>query len=220
MTGKCGPVWIVAEHLDGEIKAVSLQLLGQASRLADQLGVSVGVILLGDDVQEFTPGLFAAGADQVYLGDAPQLANYQPELYTEMIVRVANEAKPEILLLGTTFMGRELAPLVAARLETGITAHCIELVLDDNQHLVAKVPAYGGLLSIVCRERRPQMATVARGVFPMPQLDEQRTGEIIPLAVPGDVTCKVEVLEIVREDVEGIQLETSQIIVAGGAGAE
>ena len=121
-------------------------------------------------------------------GNAAELAFYQSELYTEMIVRLANEQHPEIILLGSTFMGRELAPLVAARLETGLTAHCIDLVIDDNQILEQRIPAYGGMISITCPEKRPQMATVAKAVFPAPDLDEERVGEIVPLEIPGDVS--------------------------------
>jgi electron transfer flavoprotein alpha subunit len=218
ITENYGPVWVIAQQAKGEVQAVSLQLIGRARKLADELGVSVGVILMGDQIQDLAPRLFAAGADTVYLGDAPQLANYQPELYMEMIDRLAEEKQPEIMLLGSTFMGRELAPLVAARLKTGLTAHCIELVLGDNKHLVAKVPAYGGLLSIICKEKRPQMATAARGVFPMPEFDESRHGEVVALDVP-DMACKVETLEIIREEVDGIQLETAPVVVVGGAGA-
>jgi electron transfer flavoprotein alpha subunit len=135
-----------------------------------------------------------------------------------MIVRLANEQRPEIILLGSTFMGRELAPLVAARLQTGLTAHCIDLVLDDNQILEQRIPAYGGMISITCPEKRPQMATVAKAVFPVPDLDEERVGEIVPLEVPGDVPGRVETLEVVVEKGEGVELESASIIVAAGVG--
>jgi electron transfer flavoprotein alpha subunit len=123
------------------------------------------------------------------------------------------------MLIGSTFMGRELAPLVAARLQTGLTAHCIDLVLDENKILEAKIPAYGGLLSIICPQKRPQMATIAQGVFPKPEQDETRTGEIIPLDVPVDISRRIKTLEVVREAADGVQLESAPVIVAGGAGA-
>ena len=219
MTDEHGPVWVIAEQAGSEIQPVSLQLIGHAQRLADELAVSVEVILIGNQIEGLVPRLFAAGADRVYLGNAPEVAVYQPERYTEMIVRLALDKRPAILLVGFTSMGRELAPLIAARLEAGLTAHCIDLVLNEDKILVAKVPAYGGLLSIVCRENRPQMATVARGVFPMPKLDGNRTGEVITLDVPHDVSCRVETVEIVQEEADRIQLETAPIVVAGGAGA-
>ena len=123
------------------------------------------------------------------------------------------------MLIGSTTTGRELAPLVAARLKTGLTAHCIDLVLDENKILEQRVPAYGGLLAITCPERRPQMATVARGVFPTPKLDENRTGEIVPLDIPKEIPGRIQTLEIIREEPEGVPLESAPIVVAGGAGA-
>jgi electron transfer flavoprotein alpha subunit len=214
-----GPVWVIAEQIDGRILSVSLQLIGHARKLADELETIVEVVLLGHELDGQTQQFSAAGADRVYLGDAPNLAFYQPEVYTEIIVKLAKERQPEIVLIGSTSVGRELAPLVAARLETGLTAHCIDLALDENKILEQRVPAYGGLLSIVCPEKRPQMATVARGVFPKPELDEKRTGEIIPLDVPNDLPRRVQTLEVVREESEGVSLESAPIVVAGGAGA-
>jgi electron transfer flavoprotein alpha subunit len=214
-----GPVWVIAEQIDRRILSVSLQLVGHARKLADELGTIVEVVLLGHELDGQTQQLFAAGADRVYLGDAPNLAFYQPENHIEIIVKLAKERQPDIVLIGSTSVGRELAPLVAARLETGLTAHCIDLALDENKILEQRVPAYGGLLSIVCPEKRPQMATVARGVFPKPELDEKRTGEIIPLDVPNDLPRRVQTLEVVREESEGVSLESAPIVVAGGAGA-
>jgi electron transfer flavoprotein alpha subunit len=214
-----GPVWVLAEQIDGRLLTVSLQLVGRARQLADQLGTHVGAILLGHGVEDPASHLVAAGADLVYLGDAPQLAIYQPEAYTQIAVDLAREHEPDILLLGSTPMGRELAPLVAARLETGLTAHCIDLILDENGILEQRIPAYGGLISIICPERRPQMATVAKGVFVTPDVDDSRRGEILPLAVPDDLAGRVETLEIVRQEPEGVPLGSAAIVVAGGMGA-
>jgi electron transfer flavoprotein alpha subunit len=213
-----GPVWVVAEQTEGCLLTVSLQIVGRARILADQLGVPAEAILLGCQAENAARQLIAAGADRVYLGNAPHLAIYQPEAYIQLITDLAREHEPDILILGLTSMGRELAPLVAARLETGLTARCVDLTLAPNSILEQKVPAYGGLISIVCPERRPQMATVARGVFPNPQLDESRRGEIVRLHVPNASFKRVETLGIVCEEPKGVSLEAAQIVVAGGAG--
>jgi electron transfer flavoprotein alpha subunit len=212
-------VWVIAEQIDCRILTVSLQLIGHARKLADELETEVETVLLGDRMDQHVHQLFAAGADRVYLGNAPELAFYQPEIYTEIIVTLAKTQRPEIMLLGSTSMGRELAPLVAARLETGLTAHCIDLVLNEDKVLDQKIPAYGGLLSIICPEKRPQMATIASGVFPKPEPDENRTGEIIALDVPDSISGRIQTLETVREEPEGVPLESAPIVVAGGAGA-
>jgi len=212
-------VWVIAEQIDCHLQSVSLQLTGQARNLADQLGTSVEAILLGDHIDQQARQLIAAGADRVYLGDAPELEIYQPELYAEIVVNLAGAHQPEIILIGSTDMGRELAPLVAGRLKTGLTAHCIDLVFDPDMILEQRIPAYGGLLSIVCPEKRPQMATVAKGVFPTPETDGSHAGEILQIAIPTQLPGRIKTLEIIREEPQGVPLETASTIVAGGAGA-
>ncbi|MGW8303065.1 MAG: electron transfer flavoprotein subunit alpha/FixB family protein [Desulfobacterales bacterium] len=212
-------VWVIAEQIDCHLQSVSLQLTGQARKLADQLQTRVEAILLGDNIEEPARQLIAAGADRVYLGNAPELEVYQPEPYTEIVVNLARELQPEIILVGSTDMGRELAPLVAARLKTGLTAHCIDFVLDKQMILEQRIPAYGGLLSIICPEKRPQMATAAKGVFPTPEPDDSRTGETVMIDMPTDLPGRIKTLEIIREEPKGVPLETAATIVAGGAGA-
>jgi electron transfer flavoprotein alpha subunit len=212
-------VWVIAEQIDCHLESVSLQLTGRARKLADQLDTSVEAILLGDNIEQRVPQLIAAGADRVFLGNTPELEIYQPELYTEIVVNLAGEHRPEIILIGSTDMGRELAPLVAGRLKTGLTAHCTDLVFDKDMLLEQRIPAYGGLLSIICPEKRPQMATVTKGVFPTPEPDDSRTGETIMIDMPADLPGRIKTLEIIREEPQGVPLETASTIVAGGAGA-
>jgi electron transfer flavoprotein alpha subunit len=212
-------VWVIAEQIDCHLQSVSLQLTGQARKLADQLETSVEAILLGDNIEEAARQLIAAGADRVYLGNSAELEVYQPEPYTEIVVNLAKEHRPEIILIGSTDMGRELAPLVAARLKTGLTAHCIDFVLDKDMILEQRIPAYGGLLSIICPEKRPQMATAAKGVFPTPDPDDSHSGETVMIDMPADLPGRIKTLEIIREEPEGVPLETASTIVAGGAGA-
>lgn len=220
MTENRAAVFVVAEHGENRIEPVSLQLIGKARQLADDLDSKVGAVLLGRNLSNAAQKLIEAGADQVFQGDADVLVPYQAELYTEIIVKLMVEHRPEILLLGSTFMGRELAPLIAARLETGLTAHCIELAINNEGILEQKIPAYGGMITIVCPEKRPQMATVANGVFSNPELNSTRSGEIIPIDVPKEFQLRAQTLEIVSEKAEGVSLESAAVIVAGGAGAE
>ena len=220
MAEKKVAVFVIAEQGTRGIQPVSLQLIGKARELADSLDVDLGAILLGKDLAQDAQELIAAGVDSVFQGDTDSLSPYQAELYTEVIVNLMMERQPEILLLGSTPMGRELAPLIAAKLETGLTAHCIDLVLDGDGVLEQKIPAYGGLITIVCPEKRPQMATVAGGVFPNPTLDSARTGEVVALDIPKGFSLRVETLEIVKEKSEGVSIDTAKTIVAGGAGAQ
>ena len=213
-----GPVWVVAEQNDCRAEIVSLQLLGKARELADELGVACEAILLGHNMGEAARELTAAGADRVFVGDALALENYQPTLYSDIICALAEEHRPEIMLIGSTCMGRELAPLVAARLKTGLAAHCTGLRHDENKNLEQQIPAYGGLMSIVCPEKRPQMATVAKGVFRAPEPDDSRKGEVVRVQVPEEADLHVRTLEIIKEASVGIQLEGARLVVSGGAG--
>jgi electron transfer flavoprotein alpha subunit len=219
LKGSHKPVWVIAEQAGDGVATVSFQLIGQARKLADQLSAPVEVILLGDGAADFPRQLIAAGADRVYLGDASELGVYQSELFTQIITDLAVENQPEIMLLSSTPMARELAPLVAGRLKTGLTAHCIDLVLDENRILQQKIPAYGGMLTIICPQKRPQMATVAKGVFPSPEPDNTRRGEIIPVTLPLEIPTRLKTLEVVQKAPSGVPLESASIVVAGGAGA-
>jgi electron transfer flavoprotein alpha subunit len=213
-----GPVWVIAEQHDCEVEIVSLQLLGKARALADELGAACEAVFLGHNIGGAAQTLIAAGADRVFLGEAPALEIYHSILYRDVICSLAEEHRPEIILIGSTFMGRELAPLVAGRLKTGLAAHCTGLLLDQNKNLKQLIPAYGGLMSIICPQRRPQMATVAKGVFKAPEADYSRKGEILRIPVPGVVEPSLKTVEIVKEASTGIQLEDAHVIVSGGAG--
>lgn len=213
------PVWVLAEQVKGTIPAVCLELIGKARNLAGDLDTSVEVVLLGSGVRDRVDLLFASGADKVYLGDSVDFEVYQPEIFTKTVVSLVEEVGPQIILIGSTFMGRELAPLLAAKLGTGLTAHCIDLVLDEGRILEQLVPAYGGIISIICPEKRPQIATVAQGVFPIPGLDRHRSGVVTPVHRPPGIKVRVKTIETVNKEPEGVPLETAPLVVAGGAGA-
>ena len=219
MSQDYGPVWVIAEQIDCHLQPVSLELMGQARKLAAGLGSPLEVVLLGENVSTLIPQLIAAGADRIFIGDHATFRTYHPQVFSTRMVEIAQKHKPEIILLGSTFTGRELAPLLAARLATGLTAHCIELVFDEKMNLVQKIPAYGGLMSIICPKRRPQMVTVAQGIFPIPEMDIDRQGEIIKIEPPEKIPSRLEILEIVREEPKGVNLESARTVVAGGAGA-
>jgi len=217
-TNQKGAVWVVAEKKDASLHAVSLQLTGKARSLADKLGVPVEVVLLGQQVSEAAELLIASGADTVYLGESADLKLYQSDVYAEIIVSLARERRPEIMLLGSTFMGRELAPIIAAKLETGLTAHCIDLVLGEDNVLDQQIPAYGGLISILCPVKRPQMATVAGGVFPTPDPDSSRSGKVVEISLPENMENRARVVEMVKEKSDEQSLDDALFIVAGGIG--
>ena len=161
-------LWVVAEHLHGQLRRGTYELLGEGRRLADTLGVELAAVLLGNQVAGLAQDLIAHGADKVYLAQDPALAHYRTGPYTDVLAGLMNRHKPEIVLISATPQGRDLAPRVAARVSAGLTADCTGLDIDETERLLVQTrPAFGGNLmaTIVCRQARPQMATVRPGVM-------------------------------------------------------
>lgn len=219
MSLKAAPVWVIAEQIEGVISEVCIELIGKAAKLGTDLGVAAEAILLGDISSDQVDMLYQAGADVVFQIDFPDFDRFQTELISEAIVILSREYQPQILLIGSTYLGRELAPLIAAKLNTGLTAHCIDLIINEDKILEQWIPAYGGLIVITCPDKRPQIATVARGVFPASALDKNKSRKVIPVGLPEDIHQRVKTLEIIKVKPEGVPLEEAQTVVAGGAGA-
>ncbi|HUT73339.1 MAG TPA: electron transfer flavoprotein subunit alpha [Armatimonadota bacterium] len=217
-------VWVFIEHLDGVAAAVSWELLGHGAKLAADIGGGrVAAALLGHGVEELARAAIAHGADRVYLVDDPVLAHYRTEAYLRGMVRLVAKHRPEIMLLGATTTGRDLAGAVATSLRTGLTADCTGLTIDPQSKLLEQTrPAYGGniMATILCERRRPQMATVRPRVLPLPEPDDARQGEIVreELGLTEDEVA-VKLIEYVREEAQDeARLEEAQVIVAGGRG--
>jgi len=216
-------VWIVAEHLHGQLRRGTHELLGEGRRLADKLGVELSAVLLGDEVQPLASDLIAHGADRVYLAQDPVLAHCRTGPYTDVLAGMVNQHKPEIVLISATPQGRDLAPRVAARLSAGLTADCTGLDIDEKDRLLVQTrPAFGGNLmaTIVCREARPQMATVRPGVMKALDPDPSRTGEVVEIPVHLDERgVLAKIIEIVQQETDGqVNLQDAEIIVSGGRG--
>lgn len=219
-------VWVFIEHERGQIHQVSWELMGEGRKLADMLGVELaGVVLAGpgDEAKGFCEQAFTYGADLCYLMQDSVLTDYRNQPYTAGMTELVNTYKPEILLLGATTLGRDLAGSVATTLLTGLTADCTELDIDmENRSLAATRPTFGGslLCTIVTRNYRPQMATVRPRVMAMPEPEEGRTGRIVEhgLQQPEeDIITKI--LEFIPDaDREEANLPFADIIVAGGRG--
>jgi electron transfer flavoprotein alpha subunit len=218
-----GGLWVVAEHLHGELRRGTLELLGEGRRLADKLGVELGAVLLGEDVGALATSLISHGADKVYLAEDPVLAHYRTGPYTDVLTGLVNQHRPEIVLVSATPQGRDLAPRAAARLAAGLTADCTGLDIDDEKRLLVQTrPAFGGNLmaTIICPYARPQMATVRPGVMIASEADAARTGQVIEIPVQLDERAVLaKILDIVQQEEDGrVNLQDAEIIVSGGRG--
>ena len=216
-------VWVFVEQAEGHPARVSLELLGKGRELAAKLDVELTAFLIGESVGDLAKELIFYGADRVILADDPMLKDYGTELYMAVISEQAKKEKPEVLIVGATPIGRDLAPRLSFRLNAGCTADCTDLDIDEENRLfVSTRPAFGGnvMATIICPEHRPQMSTVRPGVMPLPEKDESREGEMIDLHVhfrKEDV--RVEVLESVKGKSEGVNIQEAEKIVAIGMGA-
>lgn len=217
-----GDIWVFAEHFEGKLNPVSLELLGAANKLAAKLDIKTCAVLLGNKVDSMIETLFGCGADKVYVADEQVFRYFRNYPYTMAFCKLVKKYKPEILLIGATTTGRDLAGAVATRLRTGLTADCTELDIDiDKKLLLASRPAFGGniMATIICEKKRPQMATVRPGVMQMPEYIPEKTGEIIKEKFEFDEKdMPTKILKIIKKSANAINIEDSKIIVCGGKG--
>jgi len=215
--------WVVVEKEGEALALVVLEMLGKARQLSDSLGVYVKAVFLGESTEKLRQEIISNGANVVYVTDDPRLSEYSTEIYSKVLGDLIEEGKPEIVLLGATSMGRDLAPRLAQRLGTALFTNCLSLEIDEMQRqLLATYPLYGGeyFQTSVCPEARPQMATVLPGAFRPPLADPGRTGEVETIAVDvDDVEVRSKVLKVVSEETcPEVPLGKAKIVVSGGRG--
>lgn len=215
-------VYVIAEEFEGKLRNVTLELLGQGKQLAEGIGDEVGAVLIGHNVKPLAQELIAHGAHKVYVYDDPKFEHYNTTAFTRALVHFFNEVKPNVYLVGATNIGRDLGPRVANALQTGLTADCTNLFVDDDgKTIVWTRPALGGniMAEIVCRNNRPQMGTVRPNVFKKPEADPNAAGEVIDMHVDlTEADFLTKFVELIKVGGNGIKIEEADIIVAGGRG--
>lgn len=215
-------VYVFAEQRDGELQKVGIELVGEATRLAKDLGQRVVGIILGHNIESKAEVLFHHGADEVVIVDDPMLEEYMTEPYTKALYQVIQECQPEIVLYGASSIGRDLAPRVSARVHTGLTADCTGLAIDPETKLLMMTrPAFGGniMATIVCKDFRPQMATVRPGVMKALPKDLSKKGEVKKINVQFTEADKnVKILEVVKETKKAADITEAKYLISGGRG--
>jgi electron transfer flavoprotein alpha subunit len=215
-------VLIYVEQREGTIQKVSLELISKGRQIADELDVELKAAVLCQGLKTDPMQLIELGCDEVILVENPMLEPYTTEPYTKALTEIVQAHKPEIVLIGATTIGRDLAPRVSARLDTGLTADCTKLDVDmENRNLLMTRPAFGGniMATIVCPNHRPQMSTVRPGVMQLAELNAERTGKITNFEVALNAADQhVEVLEVVKEDKKKVNIEDAHILISGGRG--
>jgi len=221
-------VMVYIQQNGGKAAEVSLELISKARELADKLGVEVSAALFGDKVSGEIPRLASLGADRVYVMEDPRLKYYTPIPYSKLMIQTVSERKPQIVLYGASTEGRDIAPRVASHLKVGLTADCTDLQIGDHtqqeteyKNILYQIrPAFGGniIATIVCPEKKPQMATVREGVMRMAQPNPSRKAETVNISAKlGPEDFPSEIIERVMEE-KTVNLKGAQIIVSGGIG--
>jgi len=214
-------IWVAAQVEDGELLPVTFELLGAAAPIAKKANEKLCAVLIAGETGELPNKLFAAGADVVYVVTGEEFAEYNNEIYTNAFCELVREYAPNAVLFPATTDGRDFAPRVAARLRTGLCADCTSLGLTDDGLIAWVRPALGGniLATIVCPEARPQMGTVRPKIFPRPEMDESRSGEIVPFVPQNKIVPRTHVTESCALAQEGmLKLEDAEVVVSGGRG--
>jgi electron transfer flavoprotein alpha subunit len=217
-------VWVFIEQTGGRNAEVAWELLGAGAGLAKALGVELCSLVIGENVEHLSRESFAYGAEKSYLIDSPVYLHYRTEPYYKAICYLVRKYKPEILLVGATGLGRDLAGAIATELKTGLTADCTGLSIDETRHLLQTRPAFGGniMATILTERTRPQMSTVRPHVMVIPKKDPSRTGEIIRESFSlkeEDIAVKVlEVIDDHRTGYEAVDIAAADVIVSGGRG--
>jgi len=215
-------VWVYIEQQQGRIKSVSLELLNKAKELTQKLNQELAAVYLGNESSKILDQLLSLEIHKIYLVESEFLNRYTTDAYTQILVSLVNQYKPNILLIGATNTGRDLAPRVAARLQVGLTADCTDLDITKEGYLLQTKPAFGGniMAQILCKYTRPQMATVRPNVFnkSIPS-SITRSPEIVKVkAKISPWSIRTKIIEEVKEIDEVINLEEVHIIVSAGRG--
>lgn len=222
-------VWVFCEQRQGKLMPTDFELISEGRKLADELGVELCGLLLGENVEGLAKELGGYGADKVIVCEHELLKDYTTDAYAKVICDVVEDMKPEIMLIGATNIGRDLGPRLAARLHTGLTADCTKLEIGysktDDQHkiILQTRPAFGGHLmaTIICPRFRPQMSTVRPGVLKRAPYDEKKAAavEIVkPSFELAASDCKTEVLEIKKAAKALVDLTGAEYVVSVGRG--
>lgn len=215
-------VWVIAEQRDGVLNPVSLELLGEGRKLADALKKKLAIVVAGYQVDEIVESLKKYDLDEIYYLEHELLKDFSTDGYSHVVADFIKEKKPEIVLFGATSIGRDVAPRVAGKVGTGLTADCTSLQIDETDgKLLQTRPAFGGNLmaTIICPKNRPQMSTVRPGV--MKKIEEVSS----PKCKVEKVTPKLDAADIrttLREKLplteKLVDLGSAKIIVSGGRG--
>lgn len=215
-------IGVYVDHVDGEIHPVTYELIGKARELAGKVNHPVYAVFIGSNISHKAEELLHYGVDKVFVYDEKELEYFRIEPYTAAFGDFISKVKPTALLVGATTIGRSLAPRIAARFKTGLTADCTILDIKENTDLVQIRPAFGGniMAQIITPNSRPQLATVRYKVMTAPKRSDEAKGEIVQCNVDKEkLQSGITALEIKKKDSE-VGISDAEVIVAAGRGVK
>ena len=214
-------VLVLGDVASGQLSPTSLELLAAGRGIADKLGEELAIGLFGDTLDVSSAQAISHGADKVYAVTHPLLADYQVELHLAAMAALAKEANPNIVLLGRTNQGRELAPRLAFRLGVGLAQDCLEVSVDpSSKKLLSNRPVYGGnAVAVVTCDYTPQVAAIRPKAYEPLDPDPGRQGQVVSFPVELEsAQARCLVVNTVTEEAEGVKLEDARVVVSGGRG--
>lgn len=226
MMEKRKELWVYLEtRHNGIIENVGLELLSEGRILADRLGCSLVGVVIGDKTERAVDQARLYGADSAIVVDAPEYMDYSTEAYVHALFELVSKYTPDVILIGATTDGRDMAPRLAARLRTGLTADCTGLDVDkETGKILWTRPAFSGNLmaTIICRDHMPQMGTVRPGVFRKEQVGAREGFNVRHEIISFPAECaRTQLLKVIRDFAEDTaDLENAEIIVSGGRGVK
>jgi lactate dehydrogenase (NAD+,ferredoxin) subunit LctC len=215
-------VGVYVDHVEGDIHPVTFELIGKARELAAKVNQEVYCVFVGHDIEDKAEELLHYGVDKVYVYDSEKLKEFRIEPYTAAFEDFINKVKPTAILVGATTVGRSLAPRIAARFRTGLTADCTVLDIKENTDLVQIRPAFGGniMAQIITPNSRPQLATVRYKVMLAPERSEDVNGQIIRCTIEDEkLASNIEVLEVFKKEAE-TGISDAEVLVVAGRGVK
>ena len=213
-------ICVYADVDHGVVHKVTFELIGKAKELAKVINHPVYALLIGNETKKNVDELLAYGVDKVFVYDSIGLKDYDIEKYTNCFEDFINRIKPSSILVGATNVGRSLAPRVAARFHTGLTADCTKLEMKENTDLVQIRPAFGGniMAQIINPNHRPQFATVRYKIFDAPKKIDNPTGEVEIVPIKDEwLKSRNEIIEV-KEKPKELDIAEADVIVAVGRG--
>lgn len=215
-------VWVIGEQNLGKLHNVTLELIGEARKLSKKINKETSVVILGHKIDSVVEEIKKYDVDNIICVDREELANYNTDYYSNCIAKLITANKPEIVLCGATSIGRDLAPRVAAKVGTGLTADCTGLEIDETDgKLLQTRPAFGGNLmaTIICPKNRPQMSTVRPGVMEKSEKVENVKAKLITPELDKNLFQSNVVFEgIIVDEKPKVNLIDAKIVVSGGRG--